>query len=461
MENILKKTINIKVAIGIFAAVFIGILLAFQIPVFAANTFPSPRQYDLVSINNVDGKGVNKHASLAGVSRDGSKVLFLSAATNLPDSGIVANATGGYLRDMSTSSVVRVDKSQSGTIADGSSNYFKLSETGRYVVFRSNATNLIDGTTYSAAWRIYIKDMQTGGIQVTNASVNSSDANYGYSYPLSISNDGRFVIIQTRVVNQFIPGTRAGSNGYYDVLRFDRGDNSWQLVNKPVDGILQNMYTFPASTNCDGSLIVFYTDATNMAPYFSGSGTHLYLADMRNGITITDLTPGTTAVSNSAKMSCNGRYITYGTNDKTLISPTPTGMSSTSWQAIRYDRITGERIYIGSNSNNTAFSASGFSSVTDKGDVVVLYPSGNVDVYNQPEYVYRFKHLSDNSGTLEEIQGNGGLASDSLSSAIVSADGSYVAASTPDAYALGLPVVYESGVDADHTYNVIRIKTGL
>lgn len=448
MIGILKRKIDIKLVAVLLSVMFLVMLIQANISVFAASTFP--RQYDLVSINNINGQDINANAIVTGVSRENLKVLYKTMATDLADAPTTAGLSGIYLRDLVQNVTTRVDKSQSGILSDGTIYESVLSESGRFVAFVSNATNLIDGTTYSNARRVYMKDMQTNTVMTLTPTVNTADPNYFYTNPVSISNDGRFIAIQTKTVNQFIPGTRPAS-GYYDALNYDTVTSSWTLINTPLSGSLQNISLGVKGVSCDGSLISFMSDATNLTSNYSGSGGHIYLADIRNGNKITDVTPGSNANGDGnynfgAKVSCNGRYLVYSTKDRTLISPTPTGINS-NYQLVRYDRFTGERIYIGSDSNNTNFIGASIYTVTDQGDAVVSYGS---KIY--------FKHLSDGSGTLEPVQHNSsGLDVDANSSAVASPDGKYVTVSSNDALSLGLSV----SPSASSIYNIIRIKTGL
>lgn len=143
--------------------------------------------------------------------------------------------------------------------------------------------------------------------------------------------------------------------------------------------------------SCDGAFAVFQKD------------TEVMLSDLRRGTTVTVSTA--TYDSTSPLISCNGRYVLYTTKNRTQITPTPSGMD-TYYHLARYDRITGERSYIDSNSSNTFSTAqlnwnTGTSeapanqfkaSISDSGDVVFSY---NANTF--------LKHLSDGSGTLESI----------------------------------------------------------
>lgn len=475
MRSLVKRRVDIKYVALVATILLLVTLLIFQLPANAVNTFP--HQYELVSVNNVDGQGVDRHAKVEGVSYNGSKVLFSSPATNLPSTSATSTnqVWAGYMRDMNTASTARVDVSASGVIPDQSTGNYVMNTTGRYIAFTSKASNLIDGSSLdTSVSRVYFKDLQTNTVELLVNIPNIVIGGYATSSsPISVSDDGRFVMMMTNRINSLIPGTRSGNGGgYKDFVMYDRAKSTWTLINKSADGTMQNVDTGPlytgmglANASCDGSLIVFESPATNLTSYFSGSGRHIYLADTRNGVNITDITASATADSTVPDISCNGRYITYSTKDRTLITPTPSGMN-TSPHLVRYDRFTGERKYIDTKSDNTTFNQSqldGYrndytSSVTDKGDVILPYAS--LMILGSYRTTVQFKHLSDGSGTLENVEHTyAGLKYDFSYLPIISADGSYVIVSSRDGYELG--VLSESPDTSDGPYDLLRIKTGL
>src|SRR6185295_18074399 len=101
---------------------------------------------------------------------DGRFVVFDSQATNL-----VAGDTNGFadcfVRDTQTGSTVRVSVDSSGNQSNGDSGTAWASANGRYVLFDSNATNLVSGDTNGAS-DVFLKDLQTGS--VTRVSTDSS-----------------------------------------------------------------------------------------------------------------------------------------------------------------------------------------------------------------------------------------------------------------------------------------------
>ena len=191
--------------------------------------------------------------------------------------------------------------------------------------------------------------------------------------------------------------------------------------------------------SCDGSFVVFQKyDA-------------IQLVDLRRGTTTT--IPTGNSNSTSPLISCNGSYILYATENRTDITPTPSGLNSYLHLVI-YNRITGERKYIDSNSsgvfhNNPNYAYNNFpnanvftASIADSGDVVFKYNG----------YAY-LKHLSDGSGTLESIakKSNGTYAN--VDNGQITRDGRYVFFKA-DPYDIGLS-------PSPSSVQIIRAKTGL
>lgn len=453
MKSFITKRISISVgAVGFLAiSALLTIALVSQHSVFAAYTFPDV--YDLVTINNTDAKGINGNATVNGMSADGSRILFVTSATNLPQA---TSGVGVYLRDMDLSSTLRVDTSAAGIAPNKASVAAVMNSTGRYVAFSSTASNLIDGVVMdSSILRIYLKDLQTNTTELIT-DINGPSITYDtYLRPFAVSDDGRFVYVSTNNVNILVPGTRAIVDGSSDRLTYDRVNERWIVLSRSASGVPQNWNI--TSTSCDGSLMVFSSTATDLVDNYSGSGKHVYLVDLRNGVYVSDVTAGSVGDSSGAYISCNGRYIVYSTTDRTLIPVTPGNMNSTSSQAVRYDRFTGGRIYVGGDSNNFAYSSRYSSSegIDDRGNVLLVRREGPLDMYDSKLYL---KHLSDGSGSLESVTHNYAGMNAYMNSYKISADGKYIVTSisAPAGGVLGLNIYSNPDVR-----NIMRVHTGL
>lgn len=452
----MPKRIGIT-AITTVAVAALSVPLFNWLPVEAANTAGASNV--LVTVNATNTGAGNVGSNITAVSEDGNIVAFNSSATDLT-SPAGPSAIRPYLRNISAGTTVRIDTSASGVVGNDSSQVSALSRNGRYAVFYSRATNLIDGTTIAPSGQpFYLKDLQTGVVSLlSDPSEPPRAANAGIS-GLSISDDGRYAFFRTKYAAYYIPGLRTG---YADIIMLDRVKNTWALVNTPATGALQNVDVGAGSygaskISCDGALMVFWSTATNLVPGYSGSGYHLYIADMRNGIHITDITPGATADSYAGQISCSGRYVTFITRDRTFVSPTPSGMDS-DYHVVRYDRITGERQYVDSNSSGSFAPGVGFySSVSDKGDTLVRYSTFATFGYKSRVYL---KHLSDGSGTLETFQKNATTGAeypyeDSSDNALLSSNGKYIVYRTKQTDSLGLTTSNGS------IEQIVRTTTGL
>jgi Tol biopolymer transport system component len=132
------------------------------------------------------------------ISSDGRFVAFRSYASNLV-TGDTNELQDIFLHDRATGATSRVSVSSSGVQADSDGWAPSISADGRYVAFDSWASNLVPGDTnrYSD---IFVHDRVSG--VTTRASVNSSgeQGDDGSSNP-SISADGRYVAFSSSAHN--------------------------------------------------------------------------------------------------------------------------------------------------------------------------------------------------------------------------------------------------------------------
>lgn len=390
-----------------------------------------------------DGLPLNGTVGYQGASSDGNIVVFTSNATNLLGAG--SSTYGLYTYNIKTNTTARVDVSTSGVAADDAlfnahGKPVRISETGRYITFMSEATNLIDGTTSpSNNYAIYRRDTQAGTTTQLTYSRLIDGYPDNYSRNLAVSNDGRFVLLASRYIASSYPY-------YYQTALGDNigGTYSWTSVSHGVTneggGGSDNTQ---GSMSCDGAFIA--TNQTNT----------ITLIDVRRGsANVVDISGSGT--SGAPVLSCNGRYLLYATSNRTNITPTPSGMNSF-LHLVRYDRITGERMYVDSNSAGVFSSGFGWyttpvmvpqnvfnASVSDSGDVVFKFgQSGNVYL----------KHLSDGSGTLESVAITTSGTYVNSTNGEITQNGQYIFL-TMDPYNLGL-------ASSPSSNQIIRVKTNL
>ena len=146
----------------------------------------------------VDGASPNDLIYGMALSSDGRFVTFSSEATNHVD-GDANGQSDVFVYDRETGLLERVSVGVGGIEADGDSLNSDLSGEGRFVVFGSDATNLVDGDT-NGQRDIFVLDRSSGGIERVSLAVDGAESN-GLSYRPSISGDGRFVFFQSVATN--------------------------------------------------------------------------------------------------------------------------------------------------------------------------------------------------------------------------------------------------------------------
>jgi Tol biopolymer transport system component len=140
------------------------------------------------------------------VSDDGRIVVFDSAASDLVP-GDRNNKRDVFLRDRQAGTTARVSVARGGGDADGDSHVTSLSPDGRFVLFDSDATDLVPGDT-NGAGDVFLYDRQTRAIERVSVSGAGKQGN-GSSAGGVISADGKviaFVSSATNLVRGFSGG---------------------------------------------------------------------------------------------------------------------------------------------------------------------------------------------------------------------------------------------------------------
>jgi hypothetical protein len=125
----------------------------------------------------------NSISSEATISADGRYVAFSSSANNLVP-GDNNKAQDVFVRDLQSGTTILASVNSSGAGPGNGASYSPiLSATGKYVLFRSKASNLASGAV-SGAENLFLRDLQAG----TNYALTSAGVIYSAMTP-----DGRFV----------------------------------------------------------------------------------------------------------------------------------------------------------------------------------------------------------------------------------------------------------------------------
>ena len=234
----------------------------------------------------VAGNGDSSHPAL---SVDGRYVLFQSRATNLDPSVPSLQGPGAtqiYLHDRETGSTVLVSRGPDGRPGDGDSSTPALSGDARYLVYASNASNLVPGDTNQVT-DIFLHDRasgETGRVSISSAGIQ---ANRAAASP-QITLDGRYILFVAEASNL----VNGDGNNAADLFVHDRQARHTSRVSVAVRGLWTGQEgngptRGPAAIIPGGRLVAFVSQATNLVAPDAVGVPGLYLHERVDAPTFT------------------------------------------------------------------------------------------------------------------------------------------------------------------------------
>jgi Tol biopolymer transport system component len=286
-----------------------------------------------VGLNGVQGNGPSWVPKL---SANGRYVVFSSDASNL-----VAQDTNGntdvFVYDRSTRQTTRVSVASVGGQGNDNSggNSSSISADGRYVAFDSDASNLVSGDS-NAATDIFVYDRVLK--QTTRASVATSkvqgNSNSGFN-STDISSDGRFVAFDSDASNLVAGDT----NNSADVFVYDRSSKQTTRVSIATNGAQGAAWSLQPSLNADGRYVTFESAAANLVAGDSNDNSDVFVYDRQNKQTsrVSQLPNGVqgNAESFDSSFSIDGRYVVFRSYASNLVALDNNGKAD----IFMYDRV--------------------------------------------------------------------------------------------------------------------------
>jgi hypothetical protein len=156
-------------------------------------------------------------------------VTFYSSASNL-FAGDTNGVQDAFVHDMLTGATEVISVSSNGTLANGPSTPGEISDDGRYIAFKSTASNLVAGDTNSAS-DAFIRDRVSGTTTRVSVATDGSQANAG-SGSGWLSPDGRYVILDSLASNLVTGDT----NNARDIFVHDRFASGFTSLCDPGSG---------------------------------------------------------------------------------------------------------------------------------------------------------------------------------------------------------------------------------
>jgi Tol biopolymer transport system component len=321
----------------------------------------------------VGGGQADGHSWRATISGDGRFVAFDSQADNLVpgDTNLVTvpgpspeepsytyNAADVFVFDRQTGLTERVSVATDGTQGNRESEVSFISTDGRWVVFQSEADNLVADDT-NGMTDVFVHDRQTGVTELVSLGIDGAQGN-GKSLPRGISAGGRYVLFNSSADN-LVPGD---TNGARDLFVRDRANGSVERVSVGYDGEQADKDSWGGAMSADGRFVVFQSSASNLVPGDTNGADDIFVHDREKGTTervsVSKAGKGGNHSSYEGSISADGRYVAFMSSATNLV---PGDTSSLRNDVFLYDRKqkTIQRVSIsptGREGNNTSGSPS-------------------------------------------------------------------------------------------------------
>lgn len=271
------------------------------------------------------------------ISRDGSYVAFATAATTLVP-GDTNNALDVFVHDMTTGTTTRVDVSSSGAqAAQGAVEGLSMSADGRYVAFASASPDLVGGDS-NAAVDVFVRDLRnrtTVRATVSTAGAQGDDAS-GWGF--SLSPTGRWLVFASDATN-LVAGD---VNSQRDVFVRDLTKHTTEVISVRPDGSMVPLlggnstvaYGPGSSISADGRYVVFGSNSMFLVPNDNNrQNSDWFVRDRLTRRTerisvASDGTDRQIASTANASITPNGRFVAFRTAEN--LAPDDTGVCSSS-----------------------------------------------------------------------------------------------------------------------------------
>jgi Ca2+-binding RTX toxin-like protein len=272
---------------------------------------------------SISGEQGDVYSEMPSISADGRFVVFTSWATNLVP-GDTNGRTDVFLKDIATGAISRINTSAAGEQGNSGSYPGLITPDGRFVVFRSFDSNLVPGDTNN--WSdIFLKEIATGAISRISTSATGEQGNW-YSLNPSISADGRFVVFESNASN-LVPGD---TNNETDIFLKEIATGNISRVNISANGGQSNYQSSCPTISADGRFVVFESFATNLVPGDTNDTRDIYLKEISTGVILrintsasweqaNNVNNSISSATTSPSISADGRFVVFESNASNLV----------------------------------------------------------------------------------------------------------------------------------------------
>jgi len=326
-----------------------------------------------------------------------------------------------YVKDRASGAVDAVNVNSDGIQANGNVYDAVVSGDGRFVVFESDATNLVPDDTNDQD-DVFLRDRFTGRTTRLSVSSTGQQANRACANP-DMSADGRYIVFSS-LADNLVSGDTNGEN---DSFLHDRVTGSTTRISLTADGSQLQAPGANPSISADGRFVTFDTDDGSFS---SGGGNQVVRRELSNGecTVISVGTDGRAASGFRGVVSGDGRFVLFSSSSSDLVP----GDSSTLHGLFVRDAVAGTTSRVSVTSQGAAVKPGTMRHISDDGRLVVFTsdaPNVVDGVTGDHERVYLHDRAAGTT-TLVSAANDGTPADAACSAPQISPDGRHVSFSS-------------------------------
>ncbi len=277
-----------------------------------------------VSVDSAGGQA-NGASARPSISRNGQRVAFESDAADL-----VAGDNNGdadvFVRDRGDDETTRVSVSLVGGNPNNHSGGASISRNGRFVAFESYATNLVAGDTNGVA-DVFVRDLESGTTARVSLRSNGAQGDTA-SYDPAISGSGRYVVFESEATNL----VRGDVNGDSDIFVHDRRTGRTRRASIRSDGRAVNGDSSDPAISGNGSRVAFVSVSSHLVGRDTNRVSDVFVRDLRakttRRVTVSTSDEQANGWSYSPAISADGRHVAFESYGAMLVSGSIVGVGN-------------------------------------------------------------------------------------------------------------------------------------
>jgi Tol biopolymer transport system component len=275
--------------------------------------------------------GANDGSSLCELSGNGRYLAFLSDASNL-----VPNDTDGrrslFLRDLQLNTTVQIKTAVPGIIGCRQQDSIHISDDGNKIAFSTDGYNLGLPFDRNRSEDVFVYDTPSGILTPVSLALGGNETGNGSSFINDISNDGRYVVFSSNARNLIADSGLFNNQNVYvrDLLT-----GTTKLVSVALNGRPSTGFNFTANqgafVSADGRFVSFYAVCNNLLEAYTNFYPDIFQLDLWTGVTRIVLlnfactTGGNQGIWEGFAASRDGRFVAFLSHSTDLVAGSSVG----------------------------------------------------------------------------------------------------------------------------------------